>query len=100
MARLIKNTQKAVLGIRLTTVMETEASVKEFKIGDIIEGLRYVVDGDVGQNFAVHFDAGVLQAVHESGVIHAADLEQTAAARHIGNRHDGQRIGHRCIPKL
>lgn len=47
MARLIKNTQKAVLGIRLTTVMETSADTKEFKTGDIIEGLRYVVDGDV-----------------------------------------------------
>lgn len=47
MARLIKNTQKTVLGVRLTTVMEAEASVKEFKIGDIIEGLRYVAEGDV-----------------------------------------------------
>ena len=47
MARLIKNTQKAVLGIRLTTVMESSANTREFKTGDVIEGLRYVVDGDV-----------------------------------------------------
>lgn len=47
MARLIKNTQKMTLGIRLTTVMETGANVYEFKIGDIVEGLRYAADGEV-----------------------------------------------------
>ena len=47
MARLIKNTQKAILGIRLTTVQETGAVIREFKTGDVIEGLRYVKDGDV-----------------------------------------------------
>ena len=47
MARLIKNTQKATLGIRISTVMETGAVDRDFKIGDVIEGLRYVVNGDV-----------------------------------------------------
>ena len=47
MARLIKNTQKAILGIRLTTVMEDSANVREFKTNDIIEDLRYVVNGDI-----------------------------------------------------
>ena len=47
MARLIKNTQKATLGVRISTVMETGAIDRDFKIGDVIEGLRYVVDGGV-----------------------------------------------------
>ena len=47
MARLIKNTQKAVLGMRLSTVFENETVDRNLKTGDIVEGLRYVKDGDV-----------------------------------------------------
>lgn len=48
MARLIKNTKKMILGVRISTVFEDKTTVdRDFKIGDIVENLRYVKDGDV-----------------------------------------------------
>ena len=47
MARLIKNTQKMNLGFRLSTVFENETVDREYKIGDVVENLRYVKDGDI-----------------------------------------------------
>lgn len=47
MARLIKNTQQAILGMRLSTVFENETVDREFKTGDIVENLRYAKDGEV-----------------------------------------------------
>ena len=71
MARLIKNTQKAVLGIRLTTIMETGAVVREFKTGDIVEGLRYVKNGEI-----------------ETVSGRLADIKYTMAVRSIWNKKD------------
>ena len=47
MARLIRNTQKMNLGFRLSTVFENETVDREYKIGDVVENLRYVKDGDI-----------------------------------------------------
>ena len=48
MARLIKNVQKATLGMRLTTVFEDKTvAERNFETGDVVENLRYAKDGDV-----------------------------------------------------
>ena len=47
MARLIKNTKKMILGVRISTVFENETVDRDFKIGDIVENLRYVENGEI-----------------------------------------------------
>ena len=47
MARLIKNTQKAILGIKLSTIFADSTTDRTFKTGDVVEGLRFVKDGEV-----------------------------------------------------
>ena len=48
MARMIKNVRSMTLGVALTTVFEDESkTVRNFKIGDTVENLRYVQDGEI-----------------------------------------------------
>ena len=48
MARLIKNDRSMILGIKIATIFEDGSSKERvFKIGDIIDGLRYVEDGSI-----------------------------------------------------
>ena len=48
MARMIRSDQAIILGIKLTTKFENDSTTDHiFKLGDVIEGLRYVVDGEL-----------------------------------------------------
>ena len=48
MARLIKNDRSMILGIKIATIFEDGSSKERvFKVGDIIDGLRYVEDGSI-----------------------------------------------------
>lgn len=47
MARLIKNVKSITLGVTLSTVHEDSTVDRHYKIGDVVEGLRYVENEEI-----------------------------------------------------
>lgn len=48
MARMIKNVKSMTLGVELVTVFENGTkTIRPFKIGDVVNDLRYVDNGEI-----------------------------------------------------
>ena len=48
MARMIRSDQEIILGVKFTTKFEDNSVAEHvFKIGDVIENLRYILDGEI-----------------------------------------------------